>query len=140
MSEPLVRGVDWSVGMGVALAFVGYGALALFVSLAIRNSGPAMAMWFFYVAFLEQLLAQGLSALSDALVPMVRFFPVNTFNQLHRYIQHDPAAFRQSVEGAVEAGRAAPEVWSMSTLLLVTIGWIGIFIAGSFFWFRHRDL
>ncbi len=140
MSEPFFRGVDLSVGIGVALAFIGYGALALFVSLAIRNSGPAMAMWFFYVAFLEQLLAQGLVALSDALLPIVRFLPVNTFNQLHRYVQHDPAAFRQSVERAVEAGRAAPEVWDMSTLVLVSVGWIGVFVAGSFFWFRRRDL
>ena len=53
LTEPLMRGVHWSVIFGFLLAFIGYGSLALFCSLSIRNSGPAMAVWFFYVALGE---------------------------------------------------------------------------------------
>ncbi len=47
LTEPLMRGVYWSVMFGFFLAFIGYSSLALFCSLSIRNSGPAMAVWFF---------------------------------------------------------------------------------------------
>lgn len=141
VDEPLIGAVHWSTIGGFALAFLGYGSFALFVSLAIRNSGPAMAVWFFYVAIGEQLLAGGLGAVSDRLGELARFLPINTFNQLHRYYQHDDAAFQQAVQRAVEAGNDPPaDPWANGTLLVVWFLWVALFVGGSFLWFRKRDL
>ena len=141
VTEPLIGAVHWSTIGGFALAFLGYGSFALFVSLAIRNSGSAMAVWFFYVAIGEQLLAGGLGAVRDRLGEFARFLPINTFNQLHGYYQHDLAAFQQAVQRAVEAGNDPPsDPWANGTLLLVWLLWVALFVGGSFLWFRKRDL
>ncbi len=141
LTEPLMRGVHWSIIFGFFLAFIGYGSLALFCSLSIRNSGPAMAVWFFYVALGEQMLRGGLNAIHDRLGELAAYLPINTFNQLHRYYQHDPVAFQQAVQRAVENDRTPPgEPWAMGLLLTMSLVWIALFVGGSFVWFRKRDL
>lgn len=141
LEQPLISAVHMSTVGGVFLAFLGYGSLALFVSLAIRNSGPAMAVWFFYVAVGEQMLGGMLARLSDRLGELAQFLPINTFNQLHRYYQHDLVAFQRAVEAAVEAGNDPPgDPWANSTLLVAWLVWVSLFIGGAFLWFRKRDL
>jgi ABC-type transport system involved in multi-copper enzyme maturation permease subunit len=140
-TERLVPGIVWSTIGGFFLAFLGYSSLALFLSLAIRNSGPTMAVWFFYVAIGEQMLGGAFKAIHDRLGELARFLPINTFNQLHRYYQHDAVAFQQAVQDAVANSRRAPaDIWPMDTLLIVSFLWIALFVAGSFVWFRKRDL
>jgi ABC-type transport system involved in multi-copper enzyme maturation permease subunit len=138
--ETLVRGVHVSALGGFALASLGYGSLALFSALAVRNSGPALALWFFYVALIENLIANGLVAISEGLEPVVRHLPISTFNQLFEFIQHDPAALRRAVQNAIENERQIPEIWDMGTLLLASTLWIAVFVGVSFVWFRKRDL
>ena len=141
LTEPLMRGVHWSVIFGFFLAFIGYGSFALFCSLSIRNSGPAMAVWFFYVALGEQMLSGAAGAIHDRLGEIAAYLPINTFNQLPRYLQYDPVAFQQAVQRAVENDRTPPgEPWAMGFLLMLSLEWIALFLGGSFFWFRKRDL
>ncbi len=141
LTEPLMRGVHWSVIFGFFLAFIGYGSLALFCSLSIRNSGPAMAVWFFYVAIGEQMIIGAFKAMHDRLGELATYLPVSTFNQLHRYYQHDAVAFQQAVQDAAANGRRAPaDIWPMDTLLIVSFLWIALLVVGSFVWFRKRDL
>jgi ABC-type transport system involved in multi-copper enzyme maturation permease subunit len=140
-SEPLIRSVHWSTIGGLFLAFLGYASIALFVSLAVRNSGPAMAIWFFYVALGEQLLAGGLGRISDTLAEWARFLPVNTFNQFHRYYQHDAEAYQNAVLSAVDNGRTPPtEPWAAGVLAVAYLVWIALLVGGAFVWFRRRDL
>ena len=141
LTEPLMRGVHWSVIFGFFLAFIGYGSVALFCSLSIRNSGPAMAVWFFYVAIGEQMLRGAFNAINDRLGELSGYLPINTFNQLHRYYQYDLVAFQQAVQRAVEDDRTPPgEPWAMGLLLTMSLVWIALFVGGSFVWFRRRDL
>ncbi len=141
LTEPLMRGVHWSTIAGFFLAFIGYGSLALFCSLSIRNSGPAMAAWFFYVSLGEQMLAGAAGAIHDRLGEIAAYLPINTFNQLHRYLQHDPVAFQQAVQRAIENDRTPPsDPWAMGLLLTISFVWIALLLGGSFFWFRKRDL
>ncbi len=141
LTEPLMRAVHWSVIFGFFLAFIGYGSVALFCSLSIRNSGPAMAVWFFYVAIGERMLRGAFNAIHDRLGELSRYLPINTFDQLHRYYQHDPVAFQQAVQRAVENDRTPPgEPWAMGLLLTVSLVWIALFVGGSFVWFKKRDL
>lgn len=141
LTEPIMTALHWRIIAGVLLAFIGYASLALFVSLAIRNSGPAMAVWFFYVALGERMLAGAMRAVSDGLGAAAQFLPINTFNQLHRYLQFDAAAFQQAVQNAVENNRQPPaDPWAWGTLLLTSAIWISLFWGGAFVWFRQRDL
>ena len=141
LTEPLMRGVHWSVIFGFLLAFIGYGSVALFCSLSIRSSGPAMAVWFFYMALGEQMLSSAFKAIHDRLGELATYLPINTFNQLHRYYQYDPAAFQQAVQRAVENDRTPPgEPWAWGLLLTMSLVWIVLFVGGSFVWFRKRDL
>ena len=141
LTEPLMRGVHWSVIFGFFLAFIGYGSLALFCSLSIRSSGPAMAVWFFYMAIGEQMLRGALNAIHDRLGELATYLPINTFNQLHRYYQHDAVAFQEAVEAAIANNRQAPsEPWAMGLLVTISLVWIALFVGGSFVWFGKRDL
>jgi ABC-2 type transport system permease protein len=141
LTEPLMRGLHWSIIGGFFLAFLGYGSLALFCSLSIRNSGPAMAVWFFYIALGEQIIAGTMNRIHDRLGELAAYLPVNTFNQLHRYFQFDSVAFQQAVQRAVENDRTPPgEPWAMGFLLMLSVVWIAVLVGGSFFWFRKRDL
>jgi ABC-2 type transport system permease protein len=137
---PLVSRVHLSALSGFALASLGYGSLALFSALAVRNSGPALALWFFYVALIERLLSSALVALNDGLRPIVAFLPINTFNQLIEYFQYDPAALQRAVQRALENNRPVPEIWSMRVLVLTASLWILAIVTGAFLWFRKRDL
>lgn len=141
LTEPLMRGVHWSMIFGFFLAFIGYGSVALFCSLSIRNSGPAMAVWFFYVAIGEQMLRGAFNAINDRVGELSGYLPINTFDQLHRYYQYDLVAFQQAVQRAVESDRTPPgEPWAMGLLLTVSLVWIALFVGGSFVWFKKRDL
>lgn len=141
LTEPLMRGLHWSVIFGFFLAFIGYGSVALFCSLSIRNSGPAMAVWFFYVAIGEQMLRGAFNAINDRLGELSGYLPINTFDQLHRYYQYDLVAFQQAVQRAVENDRTPPgEPWAWGLLLTVSVVWIALFVGGSFVWFKKRDL
>ena len=140
VEEALVTRVHWTALSAIFLAFLGYGSWALFASLAIRNTGPAMAVFLAYVAFIEDLIASGLVRLNEGFESIVRFFPMNTFGQLNRWIQLDPAAFDRAVSQAVENGRTPPEIWDLSTLLATAAGWMAVLVVTSFLWYRQRDL
>jgi ABC-2 type transport system permease protein len=140
LSGSVIGSVQWTALGAVYLAFLGFGSWALFASLAIRNTGPAMAVFLAYVAFIEDLIAGGLVRLSKQLEPIVQFFPMNTFKQLNRWIQFDPVAFEQAVKRAVENQRPPPEIWSLPTLFGATFTWIAVFVAVSLLWYRQRDL
>lgn len=141
LTEPLMGAVHSSLIGGFFLAFLGYGSGALFCSLAIRSSGPAMAVWFFYVALGEQLIAGLMNRIHERLGDLAEYLPINTFNQLHRYYQYDLAAYRDAVQRAVEGNDQPPdEPWAMGLLLVLSFAWIALLVGGSFFWFRKRDL
>jgi hypothetical protein len=141
LTEPLMRGVHWSIIGGFFVAFLGYGSLALFCSLSIRNSGPAMAVWFFYMAVGEQMIAGAMNRIHERLGELATYLPINTFNQLHRYYQYDLAAFQQAVQTSIENDRTPPgERWAMGLPWGLSLVWIALLVGGSFFWFRKRDL
>ena len=99
-----------------------------------------MAVWFFYVALLEDLFGNILVAINEGLRPAVDYLPVHAFNRLNNYLQHDPEAFQAAVARATEAGRDAPELLGTGAFVFATLAWITVFLVASFVWFRQRDL
>ncbi len=124
----------------VALSFAGYGSLALLIGTAVRSTGGAMAIWFFYVAFGESLIRGGIHKLWEGAGPYLRYAPVATFDELRNYLMFDPAELARVTQRLAEAGRDAPVVGDPSTLAIAAATWVGLFVLAGFLAFRRRDL
>jgi hypothetical protein len=125
---------------GMFVTGLGYTSLALFVSMVIRSSGPAMAVWFAWFAFGESLFIGGLGSLFESLRPALRWAPVTTFNRLRDYIQYDPEAFRRAGEWAAQHDRPIPELQSLGPAFVGSFAWIAALVVLGWFLYRRRDL
>lgn len=125
---------------GMFVTSLGYGSLALFAAVAFRSSGPAMAVWFGWIAFLETLLVGGLGRLFEGLQPALRWAPVMTFNRLRDYIQYDPEALRRAAEWAVQNDRPVPEPSSLGPAFAGSFAWIALLLLVGWLWYCRRDL
>jgi ABC-type transport system involved in multi-copper enzyme maturation permease subunit len=125
---------------GTFLAYTAVAALAIFLSLAIRSSGPAMAAWFFWIGFGEQLGAGLLGRAVPSLRPILGYLPFTNAQAGMNFRDYDSAAFEQAVAAATAAERAPPELADLSTIMLVNIGWVALFLVVGYVWFRRRDL
>jgi len=137
---PLMGGIQWAAIGGFTLASMGYASLALAAALAIRSSGPAMAVWFFYFAVGENLIRGGLGAPFEGLRPALGWLPLGTFGRLTSYVQYDPEAFRRAVEVAAQSDRSPPTHADLGLPVLATAAWIAAFVLLSYLSFRKRDL
>lgn len=139
-SGPLMTGAQWAAIGGHFLAFLGVGSMAFVAALAIRSTGPAMAVWFFYIGFGEQLLGGILGRLGEWLRPALRFLPFHVFTSLTEYLQYDPVAYRRAVEAAAANDGRPPEIPATGEMILAALLWMAALILLSFLWFRKRDL
>jgi len=139
-SGPLMTGAQWAAIGGHFLAFLGVGSLAFATAIAIRSTGAAMAVWFFYIGFGEQLLGMIMGRLGEWLRPAVGFLPFRVFTSLTEYLQYDPAAYRRAVETAAASDAPLPEIPATGDMVLAALLWMAALILLSFLWFRKRDL
>ena len=137
---PLFGAPQLSALGGMFVTGLGYTSLALFASVAIRSSGPAMAVWFAWFAFAETLLVGGLGRLFESLRPALRWAPVMTFNRLRDYIQYDPEALRRAAEWAAQHDRPVPEPSSLGPAFAGSFAWIAALTLLGWLWYRRRDL
>lgn len=136
----LFGSIQFSALAGMFLTGLGYTSLALFVALATRSSGPAMAIWFAWFAFGERLFVGGLGTLFEGLRPVLRWAPVMTFNRLRDYVQYDPEAMRRATEWAANNDLAPPEPLALGPAVAGTLLWIAALTLVGWWWFRRRDL
>jgi hypothetical protein len=129
----------WALG-GMFVTGLGYASLALFAAVAIRSSGPAMAVWFAWFAFGERLLVGGLGSLFESLRPFLRWAPVMTFDRLRDYTQYDSAALQRAVEWAAQHDRPIPEPESLGPAFAGSFAWIAVLLFFGWLWYRKRDL
>jgi ABC-type transport system involved in multi-copper enzyme maturation permease subunit len=131
---------DVEMLVGIILGFLGMGTLALFVSFMVRNPGPAMAVWLFYVAVLERLVAAALVAYSEKMKPVVRWFPATIFSEFGNRLEYDPETVRKMIEQAPAMHRPPPVVWGFGPLCLIATGWIIVLVGAAYLTYRKRDL
>jgi hypothetical protein len=125
---------------GMLLTGMGYSSLAFFAAVAIRSSGPAMAVWFAWFAFGERLLVGGLGTLFEGLRPILKWAPVMTFDRLRDYIQYDPEAMRRAAEWAAQNERSAPAFEALGPAVAGSLLWIAALTLLGWLWYRKRDL
>ncbi len=125
---------------GLLLAFFSVGSLALLLSLTIRASGPAMAVWFFWIAMGEQLVPQLLGRAFPALQPALGLLPFNAAQRLLEFASYDAGAYASMVAAAQASEEAIPELPNLTLALGVNAGWLLVFLVAAYLLYDRRDL
>jgi hypothetical protein len=136
----LARGSDLRM-MGADLLMVsGLGSVAMLAAFATRSSGPAMGLFFFYVALGEKLLGLVLSQIGGAAASVIPFLPMKLFTSVEEPARWDPAALQRALEAAAKHGRPAPDFGNTTLLVWIAVAEIVVFLALTFLVYRRRDL
>jgi len=126
---------------GLLLAFASVGGLALFLALAVRSTGGAMAVWFLWIFPMEQLIVPGVfGKILPFLKDYFQYQPFAAAQRLLAFESYDPAAFDRLVAARVAAERTPPPPPDLTAVLWVNAGWAVLFLVVGFVWFRRRDL
>jgi ABC-type transport system involved in multi-copper enzyme maturation permease subunit len=125
---------------GLLLAFLSVGGLALFISLAVRGGGGAMAVWFLWILPVEQLIIPMTLGRIDALSEYLQWQPFLAAQRMFDFSNYDSAAYDRLVAAAQTAERPIPPVPDLGVALWVNAGWAVLFFVGAFLMFRRRDL
>lgn len=125
---------------GLFVAYLSMASLALLCSLSIRNSGPAMAVWFFWITLGEQLIPGLLQRVAPALEPVLGMLPFAAAQQVLPFWIYDSATYERMVAAAEAADRAAPDLPSFVWWMGLNVGWTIVFVGVSCLLFRRRDL
>ncbi|MFV1986839.1 MAG: ABC transporter permease [Gemmatimonadota bacterium] len=129
-----------SAAAGLLLAFMSAGGLALFISLAVRGAGGAMAVWFLWIFPMEQLIIPGILGRIEALQKYMQYLPFAAAQRLLGFENYDPAAFQRLVEAREAAERGVPPTPDLTGMLWVNAGWAALLLVAAFVVFRRRDL
>jgi ABC-type transport system involved in multi-copper enzyme maturation permease subunit len=135
--------VPWSAVAATGallLAFLNVGGLALLCATTIRSSGPAMAVWFFWITLGEQLVPSLLVRVLPSAQPMLGMLPFNASQQILDFWRFDQPTFQRMVERAQAAGETVPELPNMVFWLGLNAGWAILFVTVAYALFRRRDL
>lgn len=122
------------------LAFLNVGGLALLCATTIRSSGPAMAVWFFWITLGEQLVPSLIVRVLPSAEPALSMLPFSASQQVLEFWRFDAPTFERMVERAQAAGETIPEVPNMTLWLGLNAGWAILFVAVAYVLFRRRDL
>lgn len=137
---PVMGGTDLAFLGGSFLAVAGMGAMGLLLASVIRSAGAAMALFFFYLAFAERILAAGLGRLVPASRALAPYWPANLFMTLpsseHYYVAEQEAAIARALEKGVDA----PTFMDPGLMAAAAGAWIALFLVAGFVAFRRRDL
>jgi ABC-type transport system involved in multi-copper enzyme maturation permease subunit len=129
-----------TASLGLFLAYLSVAGLALLVSVMIRSSGPAMAVWFFWITLGEQLLPSLVTRVLPATQPAFGYLPFSAAQKLLAFWVFDAGVYGDLVARAQEAEQAVPELPNALLWMGVNAGWAVVFVAVGYGLFRRRDL
>lgn len=136
----LVGRHDLALMGGAFLAVVGMGAAGLLLASLIRSAGPAIALFFFYLAFAERILIGAVQRILPASAALAPYWPANLFMALTNPDNYYPAQQQAAIAAALEEGSTAPTFMDPAIMAAVAAGWISVFLLAGFMVFRRRDL
>ena len=137
---PLVPGSVFAATAALFVAYLSSASLGLLCAVAIRNSGPAIAVWFFWITLGEQLLPALVLRVLPALEPVFAFLPFSAAQRVFPFAVFDADAYARMVARAEAAERAIPEVVDGLLWTGVNAAWAAVFILGAYTLYRRRDL
>jgi ABC-2 type transport system permease protein len=139
-SDAVIGRHDLAMAGGALLALAGMGAMGLFIASLVRSSGPAMALFFFYIAFAERILAGMAGRYIPGAGDLMPYAPSTLFMELTERVLYYPQVRESVVARALEDGGAAPVLPDPAVHAAVALGWIAFFLLAGFLAFRRRDL
>jgi ABC-2 type transport system permease protein len=131
---------DLAMAGGALLTVAGMGSMALFIASLVRSSGPAMAIYFFYIAFAEQILTAVTGRFIPGAAALTPYAPSNLFMGLPERALYYPHIREAATARALESGSAVPSFADPVVLATAALGWIAFFLLAGFVAFRRRDL
>ena len=138
---PLVPLSVFQAAGGLGLAFLSVGALAFLVSLVIRRTGAALAVWFLWVGVIESGMLPGLVArfLPDYTGWLERLPWTNGLSLLE-FRSYDAPAYERYAAAVEAAGRTPLPAVDPTWPLVTAAAWTVVLVGVAFISFRRRDL
>ncbi len=138
---PLVPLSVFQAAGGLGLGFLSVGALAFLLSLVIRRTGAALAVWFLWIGPIESGM---LPALVRRFLPdytgWLDYLPFSNTFALLEFRNYDAAAYERYAAAVEAAGRTAPAAVDPAWHLITAAAWTALLVGSAFILFRRRDL
>ncbi len=139
-ARPIVPGSAVMATVGLLVAYLSAASLGLLCAVTIRNAGPAIAVWFFWITLGEQLLPALVTRVLPSWEPIFAYLPFASAQRVLPFEAFDAATYQRLVERAAEAERAVPEAVNGLLWTGVNAAWAVLFVAVAYWAFRRRDL
>jgi len=145
-------GTDFSAGLGLfpgsafaaagalLIAFLSTGGLALLISLSARSSGPAMALWFFWITMAEQLIPAIVMRFAPSTEPLFAYLPFAAAQRVLPFPVFDAGVQARIIGQAEAAGNVPPDFPDPWLWIGVNAGWALLFLGLAWILFQRRDL
>ncbi len=138
---PLVPLSVLQAGAGLGMAFLSVGALAFLLTLVIRKTGAALAVWFLWVGPIESGM---LPALVSRFLPDYRawldYLPFTNAFPLFEFRNYDAAAHERYAAAVEAAGRTPPAPVDPTWHMVTAAAWTALLVGIAYISFRRRDL
>lgn len=138
---PLVPLSAFQAAGGLALAFLSLGALAFLLSLVIRKTGAALAVWFLWIGPIESGM---LPALVRRFLPdhtgWLDYLPFTNAFPLFDFRNYDASAYERYAAAVEAAGRTPSAAVDPAWHLVTAAAWTALLVGIAFISFRRRDL
>lgn len=138
---PLVPLSVFQAAGGLGLAYLSVGALAFLLSLMIRRTGAALAVWFLWIGPIESGM---LPALVRRFLPdhagWLDYLPFSNTFPLLEFRHYDATAYERYAAAVEAAGRTPPAAVDPAWHLVTAAAWTTLLVGIAFILFRRRDL
>ncbi|MDE2879907.1 MAG: hypothetical protein OXT63_12660 [Gemmatimonadota bacterium] len=138
---PLVPLSVFQAAGGLGLAFLSVGALAFLLSLVIRKTGAALAVWFLWIGPIESGM---LPALVRRFLPdhagWLDYLPFSNTFPLLEFRHYDAAAYERYAAAVEAAGRTPSAAVDPAWHLVTAAAWTALLVGIAYISFRRRDL
>lgn len=138
---PLVPLSALQAAGGLGLAFLSVAALAFLLSLVIRRTGAALAVWFLWIGPIESGM---LPALVRRFLPdhtgWLDYLPFANAFPLLDFRNYDAPAYERYAAAVEAAGRTPSPPVDLTWHLVAAAAWTALLVGIAFITFRRRDL
>ncbi len=126
---------------GLGLAFLSVAALAFLLSLVIRKTGAALAVWFLWIGPIESGM---LPALVGRFLPdhtgWLEYLPFTNGFPLLEFRNYDAPAYERYAAAVEAAGRTPSPPLDPAWHLVAAAAWTALLVGIAYISFRRRDL
>jgi ABC-type transport system involved in multi-copper enzyme maturation permease subunit len=136
----IVRPVDLQMMGGFFVYLTGFGLLAMLIASAVRNTGTAMGLFFFYIFVVEGIAPQ-LLRLRESTRPLyeaMTYLPGNVFHEIVKPARYDA----DNMWFKIQQMTGQPTTFTIATDVAwwCALGYIVLISGASYLIFKYTDL